>query len=82
MNTLAKSEPLATLGLPPGDHLVKFHVEEETISFEVAATTPKGVPSSFARKPTDFVQKWGGSARKLDDADDAWLGRINEKHLR
>lgn len=31
---------------------------------------------------TGFVQKWGGSTRKIVDENDSWLTHINEKHLR
>lgn len=79
MNTFPKSAPLGTLGLPCGDHWVRMHVEEDAISFEVAASLPQ--QASKPGKPTGFVQRWGGSARKLDDAGDAWLAHINEKHL-
>lgn len=82
MHTLAKSAPLVTLGLPQGDHWVKFHVEDETISFEVAASLPKNASKPVAHKPTGFVQTWGGTARKVEDASDEWLSHINEKHLR
>ena len=39
-----------------------------------------GIPEP--REPTGFVRKWGGSAKKIADEGDAWLARINEKHLR
>ena len=61
---------------------MKFHVEGEIVSFEIAATVPQGVAQQTPRKPTGFVQQWGGSAKKVDDASDAWLTHINEKHLR
>lgn len=82
MNTLTKDDSIATLGLPEGDHWVKFHVEEDTISFEVAASSP--IPPSLTgkRPPTGFVGRWSGTARKVEDASDAWLSHINEKHLR
>ena len=82
MSTLTQSTPLASLGLSSGDHLVKFHVEGDSISFEVAASLPVTAAKPKARKPTGFVQKWGGSARKVEDANDAWLSHINAKHLR
>lgn len=78
MQTLAKSAPLGALGLPEGDHIVKMHVAGDAISFEVASSLPAPAP----RTPTGFVQKWGGSARKVEDASDSWLSHINEKHLR
>lgn len=37
-----------------------------------------GVPS----RPTGFVRKWSGTARKTETAGDPWLARINAKHLR
>jgi hypothetical protein len=86
MNTLTKSAPLGTLGLSSGDHWVKFHVEGDSISFEVAASMPEkdaGLGEApVTRKPTGFVQKWGGSVTKIEGADDAWLSHINDKHLR
>jgi hypothetical protein len=80
MNTLTKSAPLGTLGLPAGDHWVKFHVEDDTISFEVTASVPMAAATQM--KPTGFVQKWGGSVTKIEDESDAWLSHINSKHLR
>lgn len=86
MNTLTKSASLGTLGLPSGDHWVRFHVEGDSISFEVAASVPQAADRSPTtvppRKPTGFVQKWGGSSKKIDDESDAWLSHINDKHLR
>lgn len=86
MNTVTKAAPLGTLGLPSGDHWVRFHVEGETISFEVTQSLPHAATAeterTSTRKPTGFVQKWGGSVRKLDDPSDPWLTRINDKHLR
>ena len=79
MNTLTTAAPLGKLGLTSGDHWVKFHVEGDSISFEVAASMPD---SPQSKKPTGFVQKWGGSAHKTDDQEDAWLTHINDKHLR
>ncbi|WP_395745208.1 hypothetical protein [Prosthecobacter sp.] len=81
MNVLTKSTPLGTLGLASGDHWVRFHVEGDAISFEVTASTlAGGEPPS--KKPTGFVQKWSGSARRVEDPNDAWLTHINDKHLR
>jgi len=86
MTTLAKTASLSTLGLPSGDHWVRFHVEGDTISYEIANT-----PLSSAEPPTaavpqrkfaGFVEKWGGTARKIDDLSDAWISHINEKHLK
>ena len=84
MPTLAKSATLGTLGLPAGDHLVHFHVEADTISFEVATSQPasEGTVGQAKRQPTGFLRKWGGTVRKIEDDTDAWLTRINDKHLR
>ena len=84
MRTIAHSEPLRALGLPAGDHLVRFHVEAEIISFEIADSLPAMPAPSPARsgQPVGFVRKWGGTGAKCDDPADAWLTHINEKHLR
>ncbi len=83
MTTLAKSAPLAQLGLPPGEHLVRLRIGDETVSFEVeasfAAQEPVAAPPS---KPTGFLRRWGGSMRRIDDPADPWLTHINRKHLR
>lgn len=47
--------------------------------------TPKQSPrpdEPKAEKPTGFVQKWGGTAKKIEDKNDAWLAHINSKHMR
>lgn len=81
MNTIPKSAPVETLGLPRGDHWVRFHVEGDSISFQVAASLPPcGQP--VQKKPTGFVRKWGGSVKKMDADGDEWLEHINRKHLR
>jgi hypothetical protein len=80
MNTFPKTAALGTLGLPSGDHWVRIHVEDHAISFEVAASLPLTAPKPD--KPTGFVQRWGGSARRQADDGDAWLAHINSKHLR
>ena len=82
MKTLEASAPLEKLGLPSGDHWVRFHVEGSLISFNVEASAPPAQPPKTARKPTGFVQKWSGSVKKLEDSHDLWLSHINEKHLR
>lgn len=83
MTTVNKNAALGSLGLPSGDHWVKFHVEGDVISFEVAASkAAASEPAPRKRKPTGFVELWGGTARKIEDASDEWLTRINEKHLR
>lgn len=86
MNTLAKSDPLGTLGLPPGDHWVKFHVEEDTISYEVAVSPPEH--SSGTSSPDAalaFVRKWSGHGNLLSGpemGEDARLAELTAKHLR
>jgi hypothetical protein len=80
MNTIEKSEPLGSLGLPTGDHWVRFHVEADLISYEVAVSTPPSAKND--RKPTGFVERWGGSVARVENADDAWLSHIHDKHLR
>lgn len=86
MNTLAKSDPLGTLGLPPGDHWVKFHVEEDTISYEVAVSTPEHSPvASVPDAALNFVQKWSGQGKLLSEpeiSEDARLAELTAKHLR
>jgi hypothetical protein len=82
MNTLPKSASLDTLDLPAGEHLVKFNVGEDTISFEVESSKPGNGKMGFPRKPTGFVAKWGGSVRKEEDSQDGRLDHINKKHLR
>lgn len=84
MPTIAKTATLSALGLPAGDHLVRFHIEADVISFEVADSQPfAGPPASTAhRQPTGFFKKWGNTARKIEDPADAWLTHINEKHVR
>lgn len=84
MSALTKSDTLDTLGLPQGDHWVRFHVENDLISFEVAGSSQdaKSTPAKPRRTPTGFVEKWGGSVRKLEDPNDTRLTHINEKHLR
>ena len=80
MPTVSKSAPIGTLGLPIGDHWVRFHVETELVSFEIAPSLPGEPPTK--RQPVGFVKKWGGTARKIEDSSDDWLRHINEKHLR
>jgi hypothetical protein len=83
VNTLTKSTPLGTLGLTSGEHWVRFCVEEDSISFEIAASLPKKLERevSTSKQPTHFVQKWGGSLKKIEDSKDSWLTHINDKHL-
>lgn len=90
MNTLAKDAPLGTLGLPAGDHWVKFHVEDDLISFEVAASVPKSVPAASTKVPKaqaarSFVEKWTGKGKLLSEAeisDDPRLAALTAKHVR
>ena len=84
MAALTKSSSLSALGLDSGDHWVRFHVEGDLISFEVAASVRENENEERlqSKKPTGFVQKWGGSMRKIDDESDPWLNHINEKHLK
>ena len=79
MTTVAKSTPVGALGFKPGDHLVRFHVGEDTVSFEIAAS---GQTKSAPRHSPGFLSKWGGTARRMDDPADVRLTHINEKHLR
>ena len=81
MNVLTASTPLGSLGLSSGDHWVRFHVEGDAIAFEVATSAPLAAKSGL-RNPTGFVQKWGGTARRIDDPKDVWLTHINDKHMR
>jgi hypothetical protein len=83
MITVSKSTPVGSLGLEPGDHLVRVHVGKETISFEVEEESP-GIESgtrASRRNPTGFLKRWGGTARKIEDPADVRLTHINEKHL-
>ena len=83
MTTLSKEADLGYLGLPTGEHWVKFHVEGDAISFEVAASkVSQTALETEERKPSGFVERWGGTARKIEDSSDGWITQINEKHLR
>lgn len=81
MNTLTKAAPLGALGLTSGAHWVRFYVEGDSISFEVTASASCHDETTQLRKPTGFVQKWGGSVKRIEDKADVWLTHINEKHL-
>ena len=89
MNTLTTSTPLGTLGLPVGDHWVKFHVEGDAISFELAASLPRRPdvspsPSAQATAARSFVEKWSGKGRLLTEnemGDDARLAALTAKHV-
>jgi len=77
MTTVTKSTPIGSLGLEPGEHVVRIHVGSDTVSFAVeTATRPAH------RRPTGFIQRWSGTARKVEDPADEWLTHINDKHLR
>lgn len=83
MKTLTSSASLKTLGLPSGDHWVKFHVEGDVISFDLTTSLPLAAAESGPkRKHMGFVKRWGGCMTKVDDPSDPWLAHINEKHLR
>lgn len=83
MTTLTSSAPLKTLGLPSGDHWVRFHVEGDVISFDLTTSLPALAAQTEAkRKPTGFVKRWSGCMKKVEDPADSWLTHINEKHLR
>lgn len=81
MSTILEADETGALHLPasllphPGPHR----------RYRVAAGTRQVVVNeeiSEPRKPIGFVQKWGSSAKKIVDESDAWLTRINQKHLR
>ena len=84
MPTIAKTATLGALGLPAGDHLVRFHIEADVISFEDADSQPlAGAPASTAhQQPTGFLKKWGSTARTIEDPADAWLTHSNENYGR
>ena len=82
MTTVAKSTPIGSVGLSQGKHLVRVHVGEETVSFEVESSAASDGARPAPRQPTGFVEKWSGTARKVVDPADAWLTHLNEKHLR
>lgn len=72
-----------------GDHWVKFHVEGDSISFELAASPPRHaeISSSSSAQATaarSFVKKWSGKGRLLTEADmgdDARLAGLTAKHV-
>ena len=84
MRTIADSQPLRALGLPAGEHLVRFHVNAGEMLFEIAASLPamSAPPPVRSQQPVWFVKKWGGTGSKCEDPEDAWLTHLNEKHLR
>ncbi len=82
MHSVPKSASLAELALPNGDHWVHFRVEGDLISYEVAGSPSGGEAEPMPRRAVGFVQKWGESALRVEDAADSWLTHINEKHLR
>jgi hypothetical protein len=89
MNTLTKSAPLGTLGLPAGDHWVKFHVEGDSISFELATALPRQVAVALSQSPQakaaqSFVEKWSGKGRLLSESEmgeDTRLAALTAKHV-
>lgn len=81
MQTFSTDASLGHLGLSEGDHWVRMHVEKSSISVEVAGSVSH-LERDQARQAVGFVEKWGGSARRLVSGDDPWLAHINEKHLR
>lgn len=89
MNILTKSAPIGTLGLPSGDHWVKFHVEGDSISFEVAASLPRqssasSASSSQTSAARSFVEKWSGRGQLLSEtemANDDRLAALTAKHV-
>jgi hypothetical protein len=84
MPTVAKTATFNTLDLPEGDHLVLFHVEADTISYQVTSSQPdmEKIATSPKQFPTGFLKKWGGTAQKVEDTSDEWLTHLNDKHLR
>lgn len=58
---------------------VQRHVAPSQV---VSECLTKALPPPGARQPTGFLRKWGGTVRKIEDASDARLTHINEKHLR
>lgn len=66
MNKLPKGASLDTLELPDGDHWVGFHVEEDSISYEVEASRPRSAvkTAEAVKRPVDFVRKWGARFEK------------------
>jgi hypothetical protein len=82
MNAISKNAALDTLGLPSGNHWVRFHVEGDEMSFEVAVSVPASTENRQQHGPTGFVAKWGGSITKEIDAQDTWLTHLNNRHLR
>lgn len=81
MSTILEADETGALHLPasllphPGPHR-RYRVAAGSRQVVVNEEIPE------IRKPTGFVQKWGSSAKKIVDENDAWLTRINQKHLR
>lgn len=90
MDSVTKDSPLASLGLPDGDHWVRFHVEQDVISFEVAASVPPAVSARCGSllQPTPaqaFADKWRGQGQLLsigETAEDSRLAMLTGKHVR
>ena len=81
MSTILEADETGALHLPaamlphPGPHR-RYRVAAGNGQVVVDEATAE------PRKATGFVQKWGGSAKRVVDESDAWLTRINAKHLR
>ena len=81
MSTILEADESGALHLPPsllphpGPHR-RYRVAAGNGMVVVDEATAE------PRKPTGFVQKWGGSVKKVSDKNDAWLTYINQKHLR
>jgi hypothetical protein len=80
VTVLSKSAPIESLGLSPGVHHLKVVVADDTVSFELEGSAV--AENKDVRRGSGFVTAWGGSARKVEDAEDEWLTHINKKHLR
>jgi acyl dehydratase len=80
MNRAHKDSTIESLGLADGVHWLKMVVAGDTVEYEFAAKPHSEMPER--RKPIGFVHKWGGTSRRIEQADDEWLSHINAKHLR
>lgn len=81
MSTILEADETGALRLPasmlphPGPHRrYRVAAGNGQVVVDEVTTAP--------RKPTGFVEKWGGSTKKAVDETDAWLTHINDKHLR
>jgi hypothetical protein len=64
MTQLPKSASIGAVGLPIGDHWVRFHVERDKIAFEIAAPAPAGMEAESSAlvsgqgpAPRPFIQR-------------------------